>query len=55
METLPKNTEIQIDDSVKIGEFKQYKNHPGKYSLNYIELPKKLEETINQLLGGKNA
>ncbi len=42
----------QLDPSIEIGNFKHYKKHPGKYMLNYIELPGELEDVINKILSG---
>ncbi|CAF0710382.1 unnamed protein product [Brachionus calyciflorus] len=54
IKTIPKSVDIKIDESIKIGDFKNYKNHPGKYKIKYIELPPELEDRINKVLGNFN-
>ena len=52
MNTLPKKTDIKIDDEIEVGNFATYKHHPGKHVPKFIDLPEELEKTINKIISG---
>ncbi len=52
--TLSKSVQIDVDLAVHDGDFKTYKNHPGKFVLKEAtQLPVELEEAINNVISGK--
>lgn len=51
--TLPKTVEIKPLVDFDQSNLKEYKNHEGKNNLKTIQIPKKLEDSINQIISGK--
>lgn len=47
---MPKDLEIQVDNSIEKGNYKQYKNHPGRNILKYIQIPLDIEQRINKVI-----
>ena len=51
--TLPKTVEIKPLVDFDQSDLKEYKNHEGKNNLMTIQIPKKLEDSINRIISGK--